>query len=187
MATTILRIPVVLRLRGRSRSGHYLDIQQGLFPHPVKIGLRAAGHPEHEVEAINTARIGQQLFLPGVFGPTRLANTAGRRRASSGLYAVMLDDVGTKVAMERLTLAPSWLLETSPGQSSGRVSAGEPLTDGGCADRLMNAIVAAGLCDPGANGPSARLARLPVAVNGKHTPPFACRMVDVVTRVALFG
>jgi len=57
MATTILRIPVVLRLRGRSRSGHYLDIQQGLFPHPVKIGLRAAGHPEHEVEAINTARI----------------------------------------------------------------------------------------------------------------------------------
>jgi len=25
----------------------------------------------------------------------------------------MLDDVGTKVAMERLTLPPSWLLETS--------------------------------------------------------------------------
>ncbi len=57
MATTILRIPVVLHLRGRSRSGHYLDIQQGLFPHPVKIGLRATGHPEHEVEAINSARI----------------------------------------------------------------------------------------------------------------------------------
>ena len=44
------------------------------------------------------------------------------------------------------------------------------------ADRLMNAIVAAGLCDPGANGPRARLARLPVAVNGKHEPPFRCRM-----------
>lgn len=57
MATTILRIPAVLRLRGRSRSSHYLDIQQGLFPHPVKIGPRAAGHPEHEVEAINNARI----------------------------------------------------------------------------------------------------------------------------------
>ena len=46
------------------------------------------------------------------------------------------------------------------------------------ADRLMNAIVAAGLCDPGANGPRARLARLPVGVNGKHTPPFPCRMVE---------
>jgi hypothetical protein len=41
----------------------------------------------------------------------------------------------------------------------------------------MNAIVAAGLCDPGANGPRARLARLPVAVNGKHMPLFQCRMV----------
>jgi hypothetical protein len=41
----------------------------------------------------------------------------------------------------------------------------------------MNAIVAAGLCDPGANGPRARLARLPEAVNGKHSPPFACRML----------
>ena len=42
----------------------------------------------------------------------------------------------------------------------------------------MRAIVEAGLCDPGANGPRARLARLPVAVNGKHTPPFVCRMVS---------
>jgi hypothetical protein len=42
----------------------------------------------------------------------------------------------------------------------------------------MNAIVAAGLCDPGANGPRARLARLPVAGNGKHSPPFHCRMIE---------
>ena len=93
------------------------------------------------------------------------------------LYAVMLDDIGTKVAMERLTLPPSWLLETSPGNHQAGYLLREPLTDGSVADRLMNAIVAAGLCDPGANGPRARLARLPVAVNGKHTPPFQCRMV----------
>ena len=42
----------------------------------------------------------------------------------------------------------------------------------------MDAIVAARLCDPGANGPRARLARLPVAVNGKHKPPFPCRLVE---------
>ena len=56
----------------------------------------------------------------------------------------------------------------------------EPLSIGIAADRLMNAIVAAGLCDPGSNGLRARLARLarlPVAVNGKHTPPFSCRLV----------
>ena len=32
------------------------------------------------------------------------------------------------------------------------------------------------MCDPGANGETTRLARLPIAVNGKHEPAFPCRM-----------
>ncbi|MCP5246578.1 MAG: AlpA family phage regulatory protein [Burkholderiales bacterium] len=57
MTNTILRLPVVLKERGRSRSAHYLDIQQGLFTRPVQIGLRAVGWPENEVVALNAARI----------------------------------------------------------------------------------------------------------------------------------
>jgi len=57
MAATILRLPTVLSARGRSRSSHYLDIQQGLFTPPVQIGLRAVGWPADEVAAINAARI----------------------------------------------------------------------------------------------------------------------------------
>jgi prophage regulatory protein len=57
MLGSILRIPIILRKRGRSRSAHYLDIQQGLFTSPVSIGARAVGWPEHEVDAINRARI----------------------------------------------------------------------------------------------------------------------------------
>lgn len=57
MAHTILRLPDVLRERGRSRSAHYLDIQQGLFTQPVTIGARAVGWPSDEVSAINAARI----------------------------------------------------------------------------------------------------------------------------------
>lgn len=57
MATTILRLLSVLRERGRSRSAHYQDIQQGLFTRPVRIGLRAVGWPTGEVEALNAARI----------------------------------------------------------------------------------------------------------------------------------
>lgn len=57
MTTTILRLPAVLRERARSRSAHYLDIQQGLFTHPVRIGLRAVGWPASEVAALNAARI----------------------------------------------------------------------------------------------------------------------------------
>ncbi len=57
MVTTISRLPTVLHERGRSRSAHYLDIQQGLFTCPVAIGLRAVGWPSTEVEALNAARI----------------------------------------------------------------------------------------------------------------------------------
>ncbi len=45
MTSTILRLRAVLHERGRSRSAHYKDIQQGLFTRPVAIGLRAVGWP----------------------------------------------------------------------------------------------------------------------------------------------
>jgi prophage regulatory protein len=57
MSQTIQRLRAVLHERGRSRSSHYLDIQQGLFTHPVQIGPRAVGWPSCEVAAINAARI----------------------------------------------------------------------------------------------------------------------------------
>ncbi len=57
MANPILRLPAILLERGRSRSAHYLDIQQGLFTKPVYIGLRAVGWPASEVSVLNAARI----------------------------------------------------------------------------------------------------------------------------------
>jgi hypothetical protein len=116
-------------------------------------------------------------FSLAAFRPDEAGHYRRQKARFFALYAVMLDDVGTKVALERLTLPPSWLLETSPGNHQAGYLLDAPLTDGTAADRLMNAIIAAGLCDPGANGPRARLARLPVASNGKRTPPFACSMV----------
>ncbi len=115
-------------------------------------------------------------FSLATFWPDEAGQYRRQKARFSALHAVMLDDVGTKVAMERLALQPSWLLETSPGNYQAGYLLRQPLADGAAADCLMNAVVAAGLCDPGANGPRARLARLPVAVNGKHTPPFACRL-----------
>jgi hypothetical protein len=116
-------------------------------------------------------------FSLAVFRPDEAGQYRRQKARFAGLFAVMLDDIGTKVAMDRLTLRPSWLLETSPGNYQAGFLLDTPLTDGAAADRLMQAIIAAGLCDPGANGPRARLARLPVAMNGKHSPSFPCRMV----------
>jgi prophage regulatory protein len=57
MSHTILRLPAVLKRRGRSRSSHYADIKSGLYVNPVRIGSRAVGTPEAEVDALNAARI----------------------------------------------------------------------------------------------------------------------------------
>jgi prophage regulatory protein len=57
MGHTILRLPAVLKRRGRSRSSHYADIKRGLYVKAVQIGARAVGTPENEVDALNAARI----------------------------------------------------------------------------------------------------------------------------------
>ncbi|MBN8436954.1 MAG: hypothetical protein J0L95_02745 [Candidatus Accumulibacter sp.] len=96
----------------------------------------------------------------------------------AGLHCLMLDDIGSKIPADRVTLAPSWSIESSPGNYQVGFILDEPILQAPAADRLMNAIIAAGLCDPGANGPTARLARLPVAINGKYDGPFQCRLVE---------
>lgn len=107
-------------------------------------------------------------------------NDAGEYRRQKGhfhgLFALMLDVVGTKVPHDRLTLQPSWLLETSEGNYQAGYMLAQPITDANPADKVMKAIIAAGLCDPGAGGPTARLARLPVAINGKTDPAFQCKL-----------
>ena len=57
MAHTILRLPAVLKRRGKSRSAHYADVKAGLFVRPVKLGLRACGTPEDEVDTLVAATI----------------------------------------------------------------------------------------------------------------------------------
>jgi len=56
-ACTLLRLPEVLRARGRSRSTHYSDIDRGLFTRAVILGANCVAWPESEVVALNRARI----------------------------------------------------------------------------------------------------------------------------------
>ena len=117
--------------------------------------------------------IANNLFAIGSYYPGDDGQMRRKKSHFAALHAVMLDDLGTKVPLERVTLPLSWLIETSPGNHQGGFILSAPIEDAAGADRLMNAIIAAGLCDPGAGGPTARLARLPVGANGKHEPPFA--------------
>jgi hypothetical protein len=124
--------------------------------------------------------VGCSTFYPGDDGSFR-----ARKAQFSAFHFLMLDDIGTKVPVDRLDgFELSWMIETSPGNYQGGIILAEPLTDAAAAVRLLNAVIAAGLCDPGATGPLSRWARLPVAINGKAKyvaedgTPFQCRLIE---------
>ena len=57
MSSMILRLPQVKTCVGLSRSSIYLGISQGTFPKPVKLGARAVGWLEGDIEAWLRGRI----------------------------------------------------------------------------------------------------------------------------------
>lgn len=87
---------------------------------------------------------------------------------------MVLDDVGVKASEP--PLAPTWIIETSPGSYQwGYVFSEQPSAAEYTA--AYRAIADAGFTDPGANGP-ARLCRIPGSVNLKQgRDMFAARLV----------
>lgn len=130
--------------------------------------------------AENNNHIGCASFYSGNDGSFK-----ARKAQFTACHFLLLDDLGTKVALDRLgSFESSWLIETSPGNLQGGIVLAEPLTDGPAAVCLLNAVIDAGLCDAGTTGPLSRWARLPVAINGKPKyadeagTPFQCRMIE---------
>ncbi len=57
MAHSILRLPAVRASTGLSRSTIYLRVSQGTFPRPVRLGGRAVGWLEEEIQSWLAERI----------------------------------------------------------------------------------------------------------------------------------
>ena len=143
-------------------------------PHKVSNGVwggKVWNGKEHNFSANKN-----NYFSIAAFKPDDKGKYKRQKKNFAQLYALMLDDIGTKVPMERLTLKPSWLIETSEGNYQAGYTFTNVVTDTELADQLVQAIVNADLSDPGAKGPTARWARLPVAINGKNDQTFHCRM-----------
>lgn len=118
------------------------------------------------------------------FFPNDTGSYSAKKELVSAYHYLMLDDLGTKIPLERLgDFRLSWLIETSPGNHQGGIILAHPLTDLGVGEQLLKAVIAAGLCDGGASGLT-RWARLPNAINGKEKyrdaegNPFQCRLVE---------
>jgi P4 family phage/plasmid primase-like protien len=84
----------------------------------------------------------------------------------AALHVVVLDDLGTKAGLPA-GVDPSYMIETSPGNHQAGFILAEPLTDIDMASAIIKALVAKGLTDPGANGPTSRYMRLPQGKNWK--------------------
>lgn len=70
MDDTILRLPTVKGRTGLSRSTIYLHIQEGLFPAPIKLGARAVGWLESDVNDWISARVAaSRSAQPGGMNP----------------------------------------------------------------------------------------------------------------------
>jgi prophage regulatory protein len=65
MATTILRISVVIARTGLARSTIYAKVAAGDFPEPINLGARAVGWLEHEVEQWLADRVEQSRGSAG--------------------------------------------------------------------------------------------------------------------------
>jgi hypothetical protein len=93
-----------------------------------------------------------------------------RKDQFSRMFAVMVDDVGTKVKFDDLALAPSARVETSPGNYQDWYFIYPPVSNRLKAEALVEGMIENGLtadgADPGMRGVT-RYGRLPVGVNGK--------------------
>jgi hypothetical protein len=169
IAAVVPRLPEGAFVAVSSKSG---DPSVGVW------SARRADLAANDLSADANNYFGCSSFYPGDDGSFK-----ARKAQFAACHFLMLDDIGTKVPLDRLEgFELSWLIETSPGNYQGGIIFSEPLTDGPVAVRLHNAMIEAGLCDKGAAGPQSRWARLPVAINGKPKyadedgAPFQCRL-----------
>ena len=107
-------------------------------------------------------------FVPSTYTPDESGKYRAKKEYAGNVHCTVLDDVGTKVSIERLVnCTPSWLIKTSPNNYQAGFIFKTPVTDHDIVDELKEALIEAGLCDSGATGGTARWARLPVGINGR--------------------
>lgn len=117
-----------------------------------------------------------------------VASDEGRYRRRKGqfaaMHAVMVDDIGTKIAERSIALPFTVLVETSPGNCQGWMRLDPPITDRDVAERLVDRMIAAGLTadgrDSGMKGVT-RYGRLPEGANTKprESGPWRHRVLEV--------
>lgn len=126
-----------------------------------------------------------QYFTISQFRPDENGRPVRRKANFVGTYCIVADDVGIKIdpARAKLLPAPSWRMETSPGNQQWGWILDKPETDRARVENLLDGLVALGLSpdgtDPGMKGVT-RYVRLPEGWNtkAKYGPGTRCKMLE---------
>lgn len=105
------------------------------------------------------------FFSIGLIKPGADGQLARKKANFAALPCIMLDDIGTKA--DELQVAPTWMIETSPGNFQAGYAFIEPITDVASAEAFLKALTAAGRLTDGGGQNVCRYARLPVGANTK--------------------
>ena len=105
-------------------------------------------------------------FTACSFKPTPEGDFSKKDKFFDTAFAVVIDDVGTKVKSELLVLPCSWKVRTSPKNFQVGYILDEPCTDLQLIKDITDALASKGFTDPGAKG-GTRWVRLPYGVNTK--------------------
>lgn len=89
-------------------------------------------------------------------------------------HMLVLDDIGVKVPIEKITLQPTYIIESSPGNFQYGYVLKEPLESLEEAQALVDLVYSAGLSDEGGKLATKKV-RLPGGINGKRNKNFGFR------------
>jgi prophage regulatory protein len=96
MGPRILRLPDVKTRTGLSRSSIYKFVSAGMFPAPIRIGTRAIGWLDDEVEAWMLARIHSSRARAANRAGDDAGPTVSTRRARERPRRIRIAEHGTK-------------------------------------------------------------------------------------------
>lgn len=143
-----------------------------------------AGWPALPGRFRSVPRRGNTYVVVSSFVPDENNRYPRRKAQFSAMHAVMVDDIGAKIAESAIALPFTVLIETSPGNCQGWMRLDPPITDRALGERLVDAMIEAGLtCDGRDSGMKGvtRYGRLPEGTNTKPRPtgPWLHRVLEV--------
>ena len=105
-----------------------------------------------------------------------------RKELFAELHVLVLDDIGTKVPVEKLPqdFKPTYIIETSKGNYQYGYVLDKPINELAPAEALVQLAYESGFSDEGGKMPT-KLVRLPAGINGKQgvKGDFSCRLIHM--------